>query len=415
MQLVDDDVSSDPLRRRLRRLTRQEVVEEARAFLSAYYAEVKPTESARLRIADATNSIRRTGHYSHTADELAYGARVAWRNHARCIGRLHWKSLEVLDCRSITDPDEIAGQVVNHMKLADSGGRIRSVISIFAPARSTAMPPYIENGQIIQYAGYAQPDGTVVGDPQNIEFTRMAKSLGWTASKETSFDILPLIIRDGRGRRFLYDLPPDIVREIEIRHAKHDRFNALNLRWYAVPCVSDMILTIGGIEYPCTPFNGHYMATEIASRNLIDVFRYNLLEEIGSSFELNKSDPLWKDEALTELNRAVLESFERDNATVVDHHMAGGQFIEFMNNEHAAGRPPSGDWAWIIPPQASAACPAFHRQMGDTRDVPNFYRSRAIDGAELHISRLAELRSRPDQWSETLRRRWRRWRKRRAV
>ena len=47
-----------------------------------------------------------TGTYWHTTEELAFGARVAWRNNARCIGRLYWRSLQVRDLRDVSDAAE---------------------------------------------------------------------------------------------------------------------------------------------------------------------------------------------------------------------------------------------------------------------------------------------------------------------
>jgi nitric-oxide synthase len=98
--------------------------------------------------------------------------------------------------------------------------------------------------------------------------------------------------------------------------------------------------------------------------------------------------------------------------TIVDHHAASEQYMEFVRRERAEGREPSGDWAWIVPPQASSACPVFHMPMQDLHQVPNYYHSRAADGEVLHASYGDEQRSawqqRIDQW----RLRWRRWQRR---
>ena len=143
---IDNRVSSDPLRRRLRRLTRAERLEEARAFLRSFHRELgRPAAACAEREKEVAREIRSHGFYRHTPEELAFGARVAWRNHARCVGRLFWKSLEVRDCRHISDPDAIAGQVCEHMRLALGDGAIRSVISIFPPVEGDALPPVIEN------------------------------------------------------------------------------------------------------------------------------------------------------------------------------------------------------------------------------------------------------------------------------
>lgn len=54
-------------------------------------------------------------------------------------------------------------------------------------------------------------------------------------------------------------------------------FEEMGLRWYALPAVSNMLLEIGGLQFPAAPFNGWYMGTEIGTRNLCDRHRYNLL------------------------------------------------------------------------------------------------------------------------------------------
>lgn len=40
-------------------------------------------------------SIESTGHYQLTETELIYGAKLAWRNSSRCIGRIQWSKLQV--------------------------------------------------------------------------------------------------------------------------------------------------------------------------------------------------------------------------------------------------------------------------------------------------------------------------------
>lgn len=412
--LVDSKSYSNPLRRRLRRLTLSEKIEEAEAFLRLFANETNvDSGAAEQRRRDVVKSLRRHGHYDHTGDELAFGARLAWRNHANCIGRLYWKSLVVRDCRDLAHPDDIAAHVAEHMVEAHNNGKIRSVMSVFSPVKQDALPAYIENRQVVQYAGYLTKDERVLGDPLNAEFTRSALSLGWTSPEDRGpFDRLPLIVRDANERRHVYNMPESSIREVEIRHPTMDGLARLGLRWYTVPCVCDMILTIGGVDYPCAPFNGFYMATEIASRNFLDTYRYDMAERVAEAIGLDRSDPFWKDEVGLQLNRAVLHSYQADGVSIVDHHTASKQFIDFMQIEHANSRMPSGNWMWIVPPQAPSACPVFHVRMKDTRDVPNFYRSRADGGAHLRPYRGLEERSTTVVRLERGRRRLREWWKR---
>lgn len=411
---LDSKVASDPLRRRLRRLTRSERAEEAGAFLDLFLREGHCTaaeHSARSRV--VRGELARHGFYRHTPDELAFGARVAWRNHGRCIGRLFWKSLEVLDCRALEAPDDVATQTFRHLADAFDGGQIRPVISVFAPMEGDQLPVWIESRQASQYAGYVDADG-VVGDPANIEITRTVTALGWTPPQRPGhFDLLPLLVRDRQGRRQAYALPDGAVREVEITHPQFPAIGALGLRWYAVPLVCDMVLSIGGLEYPCAPFNGWYMATEIASRNLIDPYRYDRLDAVASAIAADRTDPLWKDHAVLELNRALLTSYAAQRVTLADHHLASAQYMEFDRTERANGRLPSADWAWIVPPQGSALCPVFHQPMADFHDVPNFYRTRTGDGASLHVSRATEEPAPLARRAERIKRRLRNWRRQR--
>lgn len=411
-RFIDRKSVSDPLRRRLRRLTRGERLEEAHAFVDMFHREGQRAgaeHAARRR--EVGGELARYGFYRHTPEELAFGARVAWRNHSRCIGRLFWKSLDVLDCRHVTEPDDVAGQSFRHLDEAFAGGRIRPMISIFAPVEGDKLPVWIESRQLSQYAGYVGPEG-VQGDPANAEMTRVAMAMGWRPPADTGrFDLLPLLLRDHQGRRRLYETPSGIVREVPITHPEHPALGELGLRWYAVPVVADMILTIGGIDYPCAPFNGWYMATEIASRNLLDPFRYDLMGPVADAIGADRGDVLWKDRVLTEMNRAVLHGFSNAEVAIVDHHMASEQYMEFDRSERANDRIPSAEWSWIVPPQASAACEVFHHGMRDLHDVPNFYRSRTNDGARLGVSHATEWRGRMVSRFERVRRRWRNWRR----
>ena len=111
--------TSSPLGRRLRQLSALERREEARAFLSTFHVESGRAKYVfNRRWAEVRRSLNKTGTYQHTEEELAFGARVAWRNHGRCIGRIYWESLEVVDCRQITEPDAIMDRMCGHMREA---------------------------------------------------------------------------------------------------------------------------------------------------------------------------------------------------------------------------------------------------------------------------------------------------------
>ena len=105
-------------------------IEEARAFVDQCYAEKAPDVSRATRWQEIRDEIATTGTYTHTVHELEFGARVAWRNSARCIGRLYWKSLRVRDLRHLRAPEDVARECVTHLRestrAAASGRRSRS-------------------------------------------------------------------------------------------------------------------------------------------------------------------------------------------------------------------------------------------------------------------------------------------------
>lgn len=411
-----DAASGGPLARRLRRLSNLERKEEARAFLEAFHDAAGAGRAVRqARWAEVRRQIGQSGTYQHTPEELAYGARLAWRNTGRCIGRLFWESLDVIDCRHIVDPDAMQAQILRHLDNAFNDGRIRSVISIFAPVCDGTLPAWIESPQISQYACHQLADGIILGDRQNAEATRTALSMGWTPPATPGrFDLLPYLMRDAADHRHLCRLPEGVVREVAIQHPQQDALLALGLKWYAVPLVSNMILTIGGVDYPCAPFNGFYMGTEIASRNFADARRYDVLPDVARALDLrmDASDPgLWRDTALTELNRAVLHSFKTAGVTMVDHHTASDQFMKFHAREQAEGRRVAADWRWIVPPQAAPACEVFHLRMRNFHPVPNFYRDRGGDGLRLMPWYGDRYRSRIAMWADRLKRRWKIWKR----
>lgn len=45
--------------------------------------------------------VQSTGTYQLTETELVYGAKLAWRNSVRCIGRIQWSKLQVRTSHSV--------------------------------------------------------------------------------------------------------------------------------------------------------------------------------------------------------------------------------------------------------------------------------------------------------------------------
>ncbi|MFD3724865.1 nitric oxide synthase oxygenase [Streptomyces sp. NPDC058671] len=336
---------------------------QAERFIRQFHDEQPGAGERESRVREVLAEIDRTGTYEHSPAELAFGARVAWRNAARCIGRLYWRSLVVRDLRHVTTSDAVAAECFAHLRLAGNDGRIRPVISVFAPDRPGRPAPRILNDQLVRYAGHRTPEGARRGDPRGAPLTAHARELGWKRNEEP-FQVLPLMVREHPGGRpEWYELPDDAVREVRLTHPGHPWFADLGLRWYAVPAISDMTLEIGGVRYPAAPFNGWYMGTEIGARNLADADRYDLLPVVADRLGLDRSTErtLWRDRALVELNLAVLHSFHEAGVTMADHHTESRRFLRHIAQESRHGRATPADWSWIVPPVSGSATPVFHR------------------------------------------------------
>lgn len=365
------------------------VFQESELFIRQYALESGHLDEwVRERIAEIHREIARGGVFNLSEKELTFGAQLAWRNANRCIGRLFWKSLHVFDCRSVTTPYELFVRLCEHLKFATNGGAIRSAITIFPPSspsnysKSTEIryeaPLTILNHQLFRYAGYVQPDGSILGDPMNVELTQLCLRLGWEPSyyerRDGRFDLLPLVVRDAFGSLHWFTWPREVFLEVPITHDGYPELDSLNLKWYAVPVLSDMVLEIGGLHFPTAPFNGWYMGTEIGARNLADPYRYNLLPEIATCLGLDtsKNRNLWKDQALVILNQAVLQSYERAGVKMVDHHTASEQHLHFERIEANQHREVCGDWTWLVPPISGSSSPLFHREYMNLEKTPAF-------------------------------------------
>jgi nitric-oxide synthase len=347
--------------------------EQAHTFLTQYFVESE-LQGLDIRLAQVEAEILHRGTYRLTEEELTFGAKVAWRNSNRCMGRLFWKSLKVRDRRSLTTAKEVFEDALEHIESATNGGKIRATLTAYATEEEGDRGFRMMNKQLIRFAGYTEPNGEVIGDPDSLEFTKYCLSLGWEG-KKTAFDVLPLVIqREGEPASW-FAIPEDKVLRVTISHPEYTWMEELGLQWYAVPVISDMRLEIGGLSFPCAPFNGWYMLTEIAARNLGDVQRYNLLPMVAQHMNLDTRQlkSLWKDKAMLVLQEAVLHSFQAKGVTLVDHHTASEQFLEFCKQEENKGRTVQADWAWIVPPAAGSSLGVFHREWDNQILSPNFH------------------------------------------
>ncbi|KDR21429.1 nitric oxide synthase, salivary gland isoform X2 [Zootermopsis nevadensis] len=298
---------------------------------------------------------------------------MAWRNSVRCIGRIQWSKLQVFDCRYVTTTSGMFEALCNHVKYSTNKGNIRSAITVF-PQRTDGRHDFkVWNPQLLSYAGYKNPDGSVTGDPGNVEFTEVCIKLGWKSARGR-WDILPLVLSANGHDPDYFDIPPELVLEVPLSHPTFGWFEKLDLRWYALPAVSNMLFDCGGLEFTAAPFNGWYMSTEIGCRDLCDTHRLNMLETVAVRMGLDTRTPvtLWKDKALVETNLAVLHSFQSRNVTIVDHHTASESFMKHYDNELRLRNGCPADWVWIVPPLSGSATPVFHQEMALYQLKPSY-------------------------------------------
>uniref|UniRef100_A0AAQ5XZW3 Nitric oxide synthase n=1 Tax=Amphiprion ocellaris TaxID=80972 RepID=A0AAQ5XZW3_AMPOC len=355
--------------------TKEELLRLATDFIDQYYTSIRRYGSKAHvdRREEVTKEIEASGTYQLKDTELIYGAKHAWRNAARCVGRIQWSKLQVFDARDCTTAHGMYNYICNHIKYATNKGNLRSAITIFPPRTDGKHDFRVWNSQLIRYAGYKQPDGQILGDPANVEFTEICMQLGWKAPKGR-FDVLPLLLQANGNDPELFEIPEDLILEVPITHPKYEWFKDLDLKWYGLPAVSNMLLEIGGLEFTGCPFSGWYMGTEIGVRDFCDSSRYNILEEVANKMALDtrKTSSLWKDQALVEINIAVLYSFQSCKVTIVDHHSATESFMKHMENEYRVRGGCPGDWVWIVPPMSGSITPVFHQEMLNYRLTPSF-------------------------------------------
>ena len=155
----------------------------AAEFIQLHRREVPGAGPAGPRLREIRREIRRTGTYRHTLEELEFGARVAWRNSSRCIGRLYWQSLKVRDRREVTSAADIAAECADapagrHEPRPGAGPSSPCSRRTRRPGAARASGTSSSSGT----PATAQPDGPVRGEPRSTELTDLARALGWATA-----------------------------------------------------------------------------------------------------------------------------------------------------------------------------------------------------------------------------------------
>lgn len=103
------------------------ILSEARSFLEQYYGSIGSLQSMNHfdRVRQVEADVTATGTYKLTPEEMLYGAKMAWRNAARCIGRIQWTKLTLFDAQHCTTARQMFEAICEHIKFAINGGNLR--------------------------------------------------------------------------------------------------------------------------------------------------------------------------------------------------------------------------------------------------------------------------------------------------
>ncbi|KAL8942509.1 MAG: hypothetical protein Q9216_001610 [Gyalolechia sp. 2 TL-2023] len=226
--------------------------------------------------------------YQHPK-ELEYGLRASWRNARRCIMRSEYEHLALCDLRRVQSSREMARTVAKGMQKAFNRGHILPTVFVFPPRLPGKRGPMIWNSQIMAFAGYRQDDGSILGDPANVDLTERIIEFGWMPPIiKSRWDFLPLVTMAEGDAPYMMELPAELRRTVQITHPRHEQeFRQLGLEWVVAPALSRLGFDIGGNQYTASPFMGWFMDSEIGVRNLADTFRYNALPDVVNALGLS--------------------------------------------------------------------------------------------------------------------------------
>ncbi|KAG2438015.1 hypothetical protein HXX76_005629 [Chlamydomonas incerta] len=292
------------------------------------------------------------------------------------------QELNLLDYRHADTPEAMYLACLDLLEQATLSCVTTANLIAFRPQTpGTNDGPRVWNTQLIRYSGYRQPDGSILGEKVEADFTTMLQEeFGWVPPPEeerTRFDVLPVLLQahpDQEPKAF--ELPPQYVARVDITHPEQPGFADLGLQWYPVPAVSCLELSVGGLTYTACPFNGWYAVTEIV-RNLTEEGRYDQCPQVAALLGLDtRADGnMWRDQAIVTVTQAVMHSFRTASYGMVDHHTLMRNFWGWYNQEKERRGYVPGNWKWIIPPVSPTAsrCYLELAHMTEYTIKPNYW------------------------------------------
>ena len=206
----------------------------------------------------ATKCITIGGNWKQTSSELEFGIRRAWRNSRKCIMRSHCGDLVLCDLRDVTSRGQMVAELLRRVSEAFNGGNIIPTAFVFPPRQIGCRGPMFWNHQILQFAGYENADGSILGDPNSVRLTNEILELGWIPPVSRSpWDLLPLVAMAEGHRPAFAEIPPYLRTLVDIRHPQYmNQFSKLALKWVSFPALTRLGFDIGGVQYSAAPFIG---------------------------------------------------------------------------------------------------------------------------------------------------------------
>jgi nitric oxide synthase oxygenase domain/subunit len=245
--------------------------EEAIAFLWEFWKDgiyreqeyIRRIEEVLLELeevvwVDGQRQLGITSTWTQTPEELLHGLRLSWKNSKRCIMRSHYKELRMYDLRHVTTSVEMVIAILEKLEEAYDGGKIQPAVFVFPARKARGTGPMFLNDQLLSFAGYQQPDGSILGDPANARLTDELIKLGWTPPKVPSkWDLLPIAAMADGDAPAMASVPAKLGELLNISHPEFaDQFKKLDLKWGRFPALSRLGFDIGGVQYTAAPFIG---------------------------------------------------------------------------------------------------------------------------------------------------------------
>lgn len=247
--------------------------------------------------------------------------------------RTAWKTLQIRDRRHVFSAEAIFQNIKDHFDTIMDQDILNTNDNITPPpCIMTVFRPQIQNeimgirflsSHLFQYAGYMDKEnGIVLGDPSNVEYTNylIETNLWSPPSTRGAYDLLPLVLKMPHiDKPFVYILPRDITKhEVVLEHARYPGVKGICLKCAPIPFVMNYSMNLGGLVYPCAPFNGCFSPAEKSS-TLLYCKKYGIRSLLGNTMGYQTEDKIIEQSVALELEQTILNSFEKKWHNILDY------------------------------------------------------------------------------------------------